>query len=282
MSAPDQRITTDDIAGSRAAAATMRWGWWFVAEHRIRAMRGYIVSFFVIGIGTPAMYLLGLGTGLAVLINNNAGAGAVDGVDYLTFLAPSLLLAAGMATSAQENTYGVFGGFKWMPIFWAMNATPLTPRQIVTGFTISVWARVLPASVFYLTAMYAFGAMRGWNGLLLLPIMALLSTATGLPVMAWVATQRNERGQLSLVERFIITPLTLFSGTYFLLSTLPVGLQWIGWISPLWHAVELGRVASYGSPVPGWLIMVHIAYLASLSVAGWLVSVRNFTRRLDA
>lgn len=282
MSTVSERADTALATGDRAAARTRRWGWWYVAEHRIRNMKGYLVSFFVIGIGTPAVYLLGLGAGLAVLINANAGHQAVGGVDYLTFLAPALLLSAGMMTAAEENTFGVFGGFKWLPIFWAMNATPLSSRQMVTGFTVSVWARVLPASCFYLIAMYAFGLLHGWAGLMLLPIMALLSTATGLPVMAWVATQRNDRGQLSFVQRFVITPLTLFSGTYFPLSVLPSGLQWIGWISPLWHAVDLGRVFTYGAPVAGWLIAVHVAFLVLLTLAGWWLSTRVFARRLDS
>ena len=40
----------------------------------------------------------------------------------------------------------------------------------------------------------------------------------------------------------------LFSGTFFPLDQLPIYLQWIGWISPLWHATELGAAFSYGGP----------------------------------
>lgn len=259
-----------------------KWGWWYVAEHRIRSMRNYIGSLFIIGIGSPVMYLLGLGAGLGVLVNQNQGENAVDGVGYIEFIAPALLLSGVMVTAAQESTFGVFGGFKWTPIFLGMRDTTLTPAQIVTGFTIGTMARYVPAACFYMLAMYAFGIVSGWGGLLMIPIGVLLGTAISLAVMSWVSTQKNDRGQLSFVERFVITPLTLFSGTYFPLETLHEGLQWIGWISPLWHAAELGRLVTYGSEQALWLTAVHILYPIFIAIIGWVLSVRHFTKRLTS
>ena len=273
---------TGGIHQSPSYRRVRRFGWWYVAEHRIRAMRNYIGSIFIIGIGSPVMYLLGLGAGLGVLVNENQGAEAIDGVGYLEFIAPALLLAGVMVTAAQESTFGVFGGFKWTPIFLGMRDTALTPAQIVSGFTLGTMARYVPASVFYMIAMYAFGIVSGWGGLLLIPIGVLLGLSISLLVTAWVATQRNDRGQLSFVERFVITPLTLFSGTYFPLETLHPGLHWVGWISPLWHTAELGRLATYGSEQALWLTAVHVAYPVLLIAVGWMLAVRTFRKRLTS
>ena len=117
--------------------------------------------------------------------------------------------------------------------------------------------------------------------LLLLPIGLLLSVAVGFAVMAWVATQKDDRGQLSFVERFVIVPLTLFSGTYFPLATLPSYLQPIGWISPLWHAAELGRAALYGAPLSLGMGVVHVGFLVAVAVVGAALSIRTFKKRLD-
>ncbi len=35
-------------------------------------------------------------------------------------------------------------GFKWNPIFYAMNAAPISGNQIVNGLVISVLARMVP------------------------------------------------------------------------------------------------------------------------------------------
>ena len=81
--------------------------------------------------------------------------------------------------------------------------------------------------------------------------------------------------------RFIVIPLFLFSGTFFPLEQLPIFLQWIGWISPLWHGTELGRVLSYGMHEPVWLTLSHVAFLVLLLVVGWRGTHRVVERRLN-
>ena len=44
-------------------------------------------------------------------------------------------------------------------------------------------------------------------------------------------------------------------------------LQWIGWLSPLWHASELGRQFVYGPTEPIWLTVIHVLYLVGLARA---------------
>jgi lipooligosaccharide transport system permease protein len=86
---------------------------------------------------------------------------------------------------------------------------------------------------------------------------------------------------MAMIMRFGITPMFLFSGTFFPLTELPVYLQWIGWISPLWHGTELGRVFAYGYFEPEWLSVLHVVYLAVLTVAGWKATQKVVTRRLN-
>ena len=51
---------------------------------------------------------------------------------------------------------------------------------------------------------------------------------------------------------------------------LPVGLQAVGWVSPLWHATELGRMAVYGAPVPLWLLdMLWVLMPESTALWAW-------------
>jgi lipooligosaccharide transport system permease protein len=76
-------------------------------------------------------------------------------------------------------------------------------------------------------------------------------------------------------------PMFLFSGTFFPIDRLPIYLQWIGWISPLWHGTQLGRDLSYGQSEPAWLVVVHVVYLGSIALVGWKLTVRTFVRRLN-
>ena len=85
---------------------------------------------------------------------------------------------------------------------------------------------------------------------------------------------------MTIVQRFIFMPMFLFSGTFYPLDTLPWWLQWIGWISPLWHGAELGRVATYGAQNAPVMIAVHLAYLVVLAGVGYLWGRRVFSESL--
>jgi lipooligosaccharide transport system permease protein len=111
-------------------------------------------------------------------------------------------------------------------------------------------------------------------------VATLAGLSFGLPLMAYAASIKEDKGQFALVMRFIVMPLFLFSGTFFPLDTLPLAVRWIGWISPIWHGTQLGRVFSYGYREPPVLTAVHITVPAALAVLGWVLTKRQFIRRL--
>jgi lipooligosaccharide transport system permease protein len=83
------------------------------------------------------------------------------------------------------------------------------------------------------------------------------------------------------VFRFGITPLFLFSGTFFPISNLPAQIQPIAWLSPLWHGVELSRGLALGTigrePV---MALAHVAILVAIVVAGTAWAFRTVEARL--
>jgi lipooligosaccharide transport system permease protein len=98
--------------------------------------------------------------------------------------------------------------------------------------------------------------------------------------MAYSASITEDKGQFALVMRFVVMPLFLFSGTFFPLDSLPLAVRWVGWISPIWHATELGRVFSYGYQQPPLLTVLHAVVLAGLAVLGWFLTRRQFAARM--
>lgn len=261
-----------------ASAIPRRWGAWFVAEHKIRAMQGYIGTLIATAIGTPFLYLFAFGIGLATLITENVS--PVPGVTYLQFVAPALLATAAVLVAMEEYTFGILLGLKWNPTYVGMNAAPISGRQIVDGIMIFIGIRMLVTTGIYFVIMVLFGAVpSGWGVLTI--VAGMLGGFAFAPIAAYSATIQEDRGQFAILQRTIILPLTLFSGTVFPLTQLPLFLQWIGWISPLWHASELGRQFVYGPTEPIWLTVIHVVYLVGLGVLGWQLCVRNVTRRLN-
>lgn len=259
------------------AQRSRRWGAWYVAEHRLRAMRAYAGTVVATAIGTPILYLFAFGVGLAAMVTGNVGPG---GSSYLQFVAPALLCTAALTIGTEEYLFGILMGFKWNPIFVGMNSTPLSARQIINGVAIFVAIRMTIVCVVYYVIMLGFGAVPSAWGLAMIPVGILTGLAFS-PMAAYSATITEDKGQFAVLQRVVVLPLTLFSGTVFPLSQLPVYLQWIGWLSPLWHGAELGRQFSYGPTEPIWLTVVHVVYLIAIAVAGWALTVRIATRRLD-
>ena len=277
-------IETEQTAARTALAAAVRprrFGAWYVAEHRFRVMRSYLQTVLVTGFGNPLLYLLAMGLGLGSLVSANLGPNAVDGVSYLAFVAPALLCTAAVTVASEEFTYPVLLGFKWNPTFFGINASPIAPGQIIDGIVISVIARLLGTSVIYFAFTVLFGAILspwGWVSIL---VGTLGGLAFGTPIMAYVATIEQDSGQVAMLMRFVLLPMSLFSGTFFPLSSMPPFLQWVGWISPLWHSTELSRVFTYGMDEPLWLSVVHVVYLVALAVPFWLWSRRIAAKRLN-
>ena len=215
------------------------------------------------------------------LVDGNLGDNAVTGVSYLAFLAPALLASSAIAVASEEFTYPIMLGFKWNPTFFGMNASSIQPGQIINGIVISVAARMLLTCVIFYVFMLVFGAVSGPLGFVAVPVALLTGLSFGALVMAYTATLRDDTGQLAMVQRFVILPMTLFSGTFFPLDVLPPYLQWIGWISPLWHGTELSRVFAYGLSEPIWLSLVYVLYLVVLLAIGWIWARRLTLRRLN-
>ncbi|GEA82648.1 ABC transporter permease [Cellulomonas uda] len=268
-------------AARAGASRPRRFGAWYIAEHQLKQMRSYGWTVVMTGIGSPLLYLLGIGLGLAAFLDVPVASGPDGPIDYLWFVAPALLATAAVSVTTEEFTYTVMGGFRWRRVFWGMNASPVSPQQICTGLVIAVTLRMVFVSAAYYLLIVAFGAVGDpLAGALMVPVGVLAGLAFGLPLLAFSASLKEDKGQFAMVQRFVFTPLFLFSGTFYPLDTLPVGLQWVGWVSPIWHASELGRLASYG-PGPGaWPWAAHVAVLLVLATVGWFVARRVFTGRL--
>jgi len=280
MSTSISTVETDSARAIAGGVKPRRYGSWYVAEHRLRAMRSYARTIIATSIGNPLMYLFALGVGLAKLVDQNIGEHGTT-VSYLAFVAPALLATAAVTVAAEECTYPVLMGFKWNPIFFGMNAAPITGNQIVNGMVISILARIVPTVGIYFVFMLVFGAVPSPWGVLDILVASFAGISVGLVIMAYTATITEDKGQMAMIMRFGITPMFLFSGTFFPLTQLPIYLQWIGWISPLWHGTELGRVFSYGLAEPIWITATHILYPLALAIFGWKSTQRTVTRRLN-
>jgi lipooligosaccharide transport system permease protein len=245
------------------------------AEARVyrRTWRGSIVSSFV----TPVLYLLAMGVGLGSLVDENLGYG-LDGVSYLTFLAPGLLVATAMQTGASEGAWKVMAGIKWVKTYHAKLATPIGVPSLVAGHMLWAGARVLMVSVIFAVVMSAFRVAPLLQSLLAVGPALLVGLAMAAATTSFTARLEEPTG-LPLYFRFVVIPMFLFSGAFFPVTQLPGWLQPMALATPMFHGVELSRAIVVGTePAVTWWISV--TYLTAWIAVGAILAVGPFRKRL--
>ena len=256
--------------------------WLHVAEARIRNMLKWWTSIAAFSLGNPVLYLFSVGIGIGALVDANGGNSQLGNVSYLTFLAPALLASAALQSFQEEMSFPIMEGFEWDKSFFAMNATPITGRDIVNGLITSSLFKTMITVGIYEVVLLGFGAISLEVSLPMFLSALLAGIAFGSVMMAVTSFIKNDDGFFAIVGRFIVAPMIMFSGTYYPLDSMPFYLQWVGWISPLWHGTDLGRVISYGSPQQGWIVASHWVYLALWVVVGLGLAYRQVSKRLAA
>lgn len=258
------------------------WAPWYVAEYRLRNMSKWLGAIVAFGLGNPVLYLLSVGIGIGALVDSTSGADNPIGVPYLTFLAPALLATAAIQAAMDETTFPTMQGFLWDKSFFAMISTQLMARDLVGGIMIASSIRCSFNTLIYAGVLVLFGAVP----LTSVPVLVFAAIFAGISfagvMLAVTSFVKQDDGFYAIVGRFVLTPMFMFSGTFYPLESLPIYLQWVGWISPVWHATNLGRNLSYGLEVAPWLLAVHVIFMGALLVVAMVVATRKFASRLSA
>ncbi len=203
----------------------------------------------------------------------------LDGAaSYLAFLAPGLLAATCMQTASMESSFPINGRLNWHASYLAIAATPMRIVDIVMGEVMWVALRLMLVATAFTAVSVAFGVPLRWGLVAAIPAAVLTGLAFAAPVMAFSATQRDD-SNFAAMFRFVITPLFLFSGTFFPISQLPPLLQPIAFLTPLWHGVSLCRQIALGiGDMP--LALLNLSVLLAFVCVGLALAGLTFARRL--
>lgn len=284
--------TTGEYAGSAAgrdgparrplAASTARGprGWLPVYEYRMRVYRRVWRGSLGSRILSPLLFLLAMGLGLGSLVDKGSGGIPHAGVvtPYLLFIVPAIIASQAMFTAMGESTWPVLGAIRWSGVFYAMLASPLRVVDVVRGHFAFVATQLTMATAIFMAVSAAFGGFRSWLALLCLPVSVLTGMAFTTLVTAFSGQQESDTG-FNVLFRLVMTPLMLFSGTFFPIEALPVWLRPAAWVTPLWHGVEANRALSLGQG-SAVAVLGHVVVLVAFCAGGWWLAVRSFRGRL--
>jgi lipooligosaccharide transport system permease protein len=223
----------------------------------------------------PVLYLLAFGAGLGLLVREISYRG--QPLSYVAYIAPALIAINIMYNAFFENTYASYVRMYYQKTYDAIMATPLNLDEIITGEIVWGAVKSFMATILMMAVISFFGLLVYPQAILILPVAFLGGLAFGSVAMCFTALVPH-------IEVFnfpiflFITPMFLFSGTFFPLETLPKWAQVLAQTLPLTQLVALVRALAMGKF--GAQLLLSLLYLVLFSAATFTLAILLMRRRL--
>lgn len=223
----------------------------------------------VTGVLEPFFYLLSIGLGVGALVGEVGYAGR--SLPYETFVAGGMLATAAMNGAVFDTTFTFFIRLKYAKLYDAVLATPLEPRDVALGEVAWALLRGTFYSASFLVTMALLGLTESWWAVLALPATVLIGAAFASVGLA-ASTYMRSFLDFDFVN-LAITPMFLFSATFFPLDRYPEAVATVVRFTPLYQGVALTRALTTGEVHLG--LLGHAAYLVVFAGVGVIVAGRR-------
>ena len=231
---------------------------------------------FLVPLLEPVLYVVAFGVGFRLLIPAVQYQG--QSVSYVMFMAPALIATSIMYNAFFENTYSSFVRMYYQKTYDAIMATPLSVEEVITGEIIWGATKSVMAGTIVLGVLSLFGLVRYPAGLAVIPLAFLGGLGFGVAGMLCTGYVKNIDA-FNLPIFLFLTPMFLFSGTFFPIDTLPPWGQAVAQVLPLTHLVTLTRGLCFGT-VSGREVLVSGGYLLAFTVLCFPPALAAMRRRL--
>jgi lipooligosaccharide transport system permease protein len=202
----------------------------------------------------------------------------IDGISYPRFIAPALLAVSIMNAGFFETTYSSYVRMYFQKTFDAIIATPLSIEEVITGEILWGATRSFINAAIMLPVLIAFGVVDLPISLIIIPFAFLGGFLFASIGMCFTALTPNIE-TLNLPTFLFVTPMFLFSGTFFPLTILPVPLQVFATaFLPLTHVVKITRMITLSLVTPE--ILLSLGWIVAVATILFILAVNLMKRRL--
>ncbi|MDR0184430.1 ABC transporter permease [Lysobacter sp. UC] len=198
--------------------------------------------------------------------------GMMDGIKYMDFIVPGLVMM-----SVIQNSYGnissSFFGAKFGRHVEELLVSPMPSWVILTGYVAGAVLRGLMVGAIVLVIAMFFTKVR-----LPHPFITLTTVILGATIFSLAgfvnAVYAKKFDDIAIVPTFILTPLTYLGGVFYSVKLLPPWAEAMTHANPIFYMVNAFRYGLLGvSDVPVWvayaLMFGFVVALASLGL--WLL-----------
>jgi ABC-2 type transport system permease protein len=171
--------------------------------------------------------------------------GAFDGIPYMEFIAPGLIMQA-VITTSYGNVVSSFFGAKFGKHIEELLVSPLPNWIIVVGYVCGGLIRGMLVGLVVTIVALLFTQLHVHHVGIILAAVFLTSAVFALAGFINAVYAKNF-DQINWIPAFVLTPLTYFGGVFYSVSLLPDWAQHISMANPILHMVNAFRYGFLGT-----------------------------------
>jgi len=217
------------------------------------------VQTFLPSVITSTLYFLIFGTVLGTRI------GTMQGVNYMTFVVPGLVMLAIVTTSYANTSFMFFSSKFFARSIDEILVSPTPAWLLIAGFIGGGVVRgLLVGTLVLIVSVFFTGLHLAVHNLLVIFGFAILTTLifalAGLVNGVYAKTIDG----INIVPTFVLTPLVYLGGVFYSVHSLPAWAQSVTYVNPVFYLINGFRYGFLGiADIP---LAVSLAVLASMIV----------------
>jgi len=229
-----------------------------VRKDVVRIFRIWVQTFLP-SVITSCLYFLIFGTVLGTRI------GQMQGVNYMSFVVPGLVMLAIVTNSYSNTSFAFFQAKFFMRSIDEILVSPTPPWLLILGYisggiirAVLVGFIVLLVSLFFtgLHITIASGFVIFFFAILTALVFSLAGLVNGV--------YAKSIDGINLVPTFVLTPLVYLGGVFYSVHSLPVTAQYVTYVNPIFYLINGFRYGFLGiADIPLW---ISIAILSTMIV----------------
>ena len=183
--------------------------------------------------------------------------GEMDGLDYIAFIVPGLIMMA-VINNSYTNTSSSFFGNKFQKSIEELLVSPTSNWVILLGYVMGGIYRGIIVGILVTIISLFFTKLTIVNIFILLSSVILTSTMFSIAgIINGIYARKFD--DVGIVPLFILTPLTYFGGVFYSIKLLPEFWQYLSMLNPILYMVNAFRYGFFGiSDVNIWFAFVMI------------------------
>lgn len=179
---------------------------------------------------TMSLYFIIFGSLIGSRIGN------MDGVNYMQFIVPGLIMMS-VITNSYANVCSSFFGAKFQKSIEELLVAPVPTHIMIIGFVGGGVARGVLVGLFVTLVSLFFVPLHIYS--LWVVIITILMTAILFSLAGLVnAIFANTFDDISIIPTFVLTPLTYLGGVFYSLSLLPELWQMVSKLNPIVYMIS--------------------------------------------